>query len=129
MQFTAKACIAGVGFLLGSMLAASSGAARADDYGATAAGISGSRVGVGVGYNYSTQAAADAKALQECEERTNNCRIVGRFSDGGCGYITTAIRNGTCYGYGASVDEARSECQKRGCGACQPPVGSCTKAP
>jgi hypothetical protein len=98
------------------------------NYGATAAGISGDNVGVGYATNYPTQSAADAKALKECEARTNNCQVVGRFWNGGCGYITTATSNGTCYGYGATPDIALSECQSRGC-SCQTPIGGCTQAP
>ena len=98
------------------------------NYGATAAGISGDKVGVGYSTNYSTQSAADARALKECEARTNNCKVMGRFWNGGCGYITTASSDGTCYGYGATAAEALSECQSRGC-KCQTPIGGCTATP
>lgn len=98
------------------------------NYGATAAGINGDQVGVGYSTNYSTQSGADTKALQECEARTNNCQVVGRFWNGGCGYITTAKTNGTCYGYGSTPDIALKECQSRGC-TCQTPIGGCTAAP
>jgi hypothetical protein len=98
------------------------------NYGATAAGISGDKVGVGYSTNYSTQSAADARALKECEARSNNCKVMGRFWNGGCGYITTASSDGTCYGYGATAAEALSECQSRGC-KCQTPIGGCTATP
>jgi hypothetical protein len=116
-----------IGLFLGLTTIALSGAAYADDYGASAAGISGSKVGVGYSVNFSTQAAADAKAIQECEMQTSNCQIVGRFWNGGCGYITTAASDGTCYGYGDSPATATNECQSGGCGACQTPIGACTK--
>lgn len=97
-------------------------------YGATAAGITGNKVGVGYSVDYPTQADADTKALQECQARSNNCTVVGRFWNGGCGYITTAVSDGTCYGYGATPSIALNECQSRGC-PCQKPIGGCTKAP
>jgi hypothetical protein len=118
-----------IGLLLGLATIALSGVANAGDYGASAAGISGTKVGVGFSVNYPTQAAADAKAIQECEMQTNNCQIVGRFWNGGCGYITTAASGGTCYGLGDSPANATNECQSGGCGACQTPIGACTKAP
>jgi hypothetical protein len=102
--------------------------AATGNYGATAAGISGDQVGVGYSTNYPSQSEADAKALQECEARTNNCKVVGRFLNGGCGYITTAKSSGTCYGYGSTPDLALKECQSRGC-TCQTPIGGCTAAP
>jgi hypothetical protein len=119
------ACIA---LFLGLMAFALSGAARAEYFGATAAGISGSKVGVGYSTNYPTQAAADDKAIQECQARSNNCSVVYRFWNGACGYITTAVSNGTCYGYASTPSEALNECQSRGC-TCQTPVGGCTTAP
>jgi Domain of unknown function (DUF4189) len=117
-----------IGLLVSLTTFALADAAYAGYYGATAAGINGDHVGVGYSNNYPTQAAADAKAMQECEAQTSNCQIVGRFWNGGCGYITTAKTNGTCYGYGASPAEALSECQSRGC-SCQTPVGACTRTP
>ncbi|MGP0061160.1 MAG: DUF4189 domain-containing protein [Beijerinckiaceae bacterium] len=102
--------------------------ACADEYGAIAAGIIGNRVGVGYSTNYPTQFAADRKALQQCEARSSNCHVVSRFSNGGCGYVTTAISSGTCYGYGATPGIALDQCQSRGC-SCHEPVGGCTTAP
>ena len=95
-------------------------------YGAAAAGIEGSHVGVVYSTNYRSPGAADAKALQECSTRTQNCQIVTCFWNGGCGYITTASSRGTCYGYGPTPDIALSQCQARGC-ACNTPVGGCTQ--
>ncbi len=116
-----------IGLLVSLTTFALSDVANAGDYGATAAGIIGNKVGVGYAKNYPTQSAADTRALQECEARTSNCQVVGRFWNGGCGYITTAGSNGTCYGYGATPAEALNQCQSRGC-PCQKPVGGCTKA-
>ena len=102
-----------------------SDAARAGDYGATAAGINGNQVGVGYSTNYPSQDAADTKAMEECSTRTQNCQVVYRFWNGACGYITTAASNGTCYGFGSTPDIALSECQSRGC-SCSTPIGGCT---
>ncbi|HTV36219.1 MAG TPA: DUF4189 domain-containing protein [Xanthobacteraceae bacterium] len=104
------------------------GIAHAGNYGATAAGIDGGQVGVGYANNYPNQSEADAVAIRQCEERSSNCRVVGRFWNGGCGYITTAASRGTCYGYGRTPEIARSECEARGC-TCQTPVGGCSQAP
>jgi hypothetical protein len=98
------------------------------DFGALAAGISGGVVGVGSAYNYPSLGSAESMALQECSQRTANCKVVGTFSNGGCGYITTAV-TGTCWGSGESTAIALSECQSRGCGNCQAPIGGCTKRP
>jgi hypothetical protein len=116
-----------VGLLLVLTMLALPNGARADSYGASAAGISGDQVGVGAAEDYPTQAAADAEAMKECRARTSNCQIVGEFSNGGCGFITTAASDGTCYGYGASPIEAAKACESRGCGVCQNPIGGCTK--
>lgn len=119
MRLDCKAFVLGVAMLLPA------GLAHAGNYGASAAGINGDQVGVGYANNYPSQEEADAEALQQCEQRTANCRIVGRFWNGGCGYITTTASSGTCYGYGASAAIARQECEARGC-TCQTPIGGCT---
>jgi Domain of unknown function (DUF4189) len=116
------------GALAFTLLAAAHAQTVPGYYGATAVGISGNRVGVGYSTNFTTQAAADTKALQECAARTGNCQIAGRFWNGGCGYVTTAVSSGTCYGFGATATAALLQCQSRGC-TCQKPVGGCTKAP
>jgi hypothetical protein len=119
-----------IGLLFGLAALTLAGGARADYYGATAAGIDGSAVGVGYGLDYTTQAAADEAALTECSKRVRNCAISGRFWNGGCGYITAATteQQGTCWGAGKSPEIALQECQARGC-ACQTPVGGCTRRP
>jgi hypothetical protein len=118
MRIDCKALVLSLAMLLPA------GIAQAGNYGATAAGINGDEVGVGYANNYPTQSEADAIAIQQCEERSSNCRVVGRFWNGGCGYITTAT-TGTCYGYGSTPAIAKSECQSRGC-TCQTPIGGCT---
>jgi hypothetical protein len=116
--------------LFGLTTVALSNAARADGYyGALASGISGSTVGVGYASDYPSQPAADAEALRKCEQITSNCTVVGRFYNGGCGYIATTASSGTCWGSGSSPSEATNECQSRGCGPCKTPIGACTKAP
>jgi len=102
-----------------------SGAASAGEYGALAAGIDGGTVGVGYSTNYANQGAADARAVEECSQRSRNCSVVSRFWNGGCGYITTATGSGTCYGFGATPATALSQCEARGC-SCNAPVGGCT---
>lgn len=105
---------------------AASGGARADTYGAMAAGINGDQVGVGAAEDYPTQAAADARAMQECQSQSQNCKIVSQFSGGSCGYITTVAENGTCYGWGETPITAAAECESGGCGVCFNPIGGCT---
>ncbi len=114
-----------VAVTIGLMIFVFSGSAHAGNYGSLAAGISGDQVGVGYATNYSTQDGADTRALEECSARSKNCHVVSRFWNGGCGYITTATQNGTCYGYGSTPAIARSECESRGC-SCNPPIGGCT---
>lgn len=101
--------------------------ARADSFGSLAAGIDGGQVGVGAAEDFATPGEADVSALQSCSARVRNCGIVGRFSNGGCGYITTTPGRGTCYGYGATPEIASEECEARGCGPCQEPIGGCTR--
>ena len=116
-----------IGLLFGLATMALAGLAQAAEYGALAVGISGNEIGTGAGLNFPTQDAADATALRQCEKLTNNCRVVGQFSGGGCGYITVAIANGTCWGSGATAAKATTSCQSHGCGPCKPPIGGCVK--
>jgi len=118
-----------IGLVFGLAATPLSGAAFADDYGALAAGISGGHVGVAFTKERPNQGAADASALKECEKITNNCQVVGRFYNGGCGFIASTASGGTCWGSGESPAVAASECKSRGCGACQTPIGGCTNPP
>lgn len=98
-------------------------------YGATAAGISsrGDYVGVGFANDYGTQSAADARALAECGKQVSNCRVVRRFWNGGCGYVSHGSKSGgVCWGAAATQAEAVAECRKRGCN-CATPIGGCTR--
>ena len=101
--------------------------ARAAEYGALAVGVSGAQVGTGITLNYSTQAAADASAIKECEVRSHKCEVVGQFSNGGCGYVALAIARGTCWGAGTSAEAAVLQCQAKGCGECKAPIFGCLK--
>jgi Domain of unknown function (DUF4189) len=118
-----------IGVLLSLATIALSGVAHADGYGALAVGINGDQIGTGAALNFSTQASADANAIKDCETQTSNCKVVGQFAGGGCGYVAIAIAHGTCWGSGATSTEATSQCQAHGCGACKPPIGGCLKAP
>jgi hypothetical protein len=51
------------------------------------AGINGTYVGTGYGRR-TTQSDADAVAMQQCSANVRGCRVVSRFSGGGCGYVT-----------------------------------------
>jgi WD40 repeat protein len=118
-------------FIVGSIALLFGGLGHAQDYrenyGASAAGIDGRKVAVGSAINYPSQDAADAQAMEECSTRVRNCHVVGRFRNGGCGYISTTASGGTCYGYGPTPETAKSECESRGCGGCRTPIGGCTK--
>ena len=102
--------------------------ARSDDFGALAVGVSGTHLGTAVVLNYPNQSAADSSAIKECEARASNCRVVGRFSNGGCGYVALAGENAACWGSGATPVTAISECQSKGCGVCRAPIFGCLKS-
>ncbi len=72
------------------------------------------------------QNAADAEALSQCGD--SHCQIVGRFSEGGCAYITVGkSSDGHTVGYagGSTAARALANCQGHGFN-CQTPSGACT---
>jgi hypothetical protein len=104
--------------------------AWAQSYGATAIGMGGGRVGAGNAVDHPTQSRADDAAVRKCRETgAPGCRVVGRFWNGGCGWVTTGSKpGGVCWGKGPDSAVAMSECRSRGC-KCRTPIGGCTRAP
>ena len=72
----------------------------------------GSKVGVGLGQDYSTKADAEAGALQSCRKRVSGCKIVGSWNTG-CYYITTGNGGGVAWGSGRTAQDAYDACRSR----------------
>ncbi len=72
------------------------------------------------------QDEADAEALSQCGD--SHCKITGRFSEGGCGYVTAGKSSdgrSVGIGGGATAAAALAKCQGQGLN-CQTPAGACT---
>ena len=82
----------------------------------------------GYAANYPTEEAARNAALSKCEEgAAGNCRIVGTFHNGGCGYIAVGNSSrGVSWGAGATAAAAESECRQGGEYDCNRAIGGCT---
>ena len=88
------------------------------------------RVATGVVWNYPTQAEADKAAIERCKKAGGRgCKVVSTFYNGGCGYVSVGKKTrGVCWGTAATPEEARRQCQSRGCD-CDPAIGNCTNRP
>jgi len=101
-------------------------------WGALAAGTwqdasGGAHVAIGSAYNYETAAIARREARKECRRRGINCRVVGTFSNGACGYITVGqTSDGVAWYSGPSYSDVLRKCQRAGYG-CKEPIGGCTE--
>lgn len=84
-------------------------------------------VATGVAYNYDSDTGASNAAVSQCQSYGGqNCTVVGTFSNGGCGYVTTGTNaTGVRWGMGPTSDEALNQCQMGGY-TCRPPSGGCT---
>jgi len=88
-------------------------------------------VAIGSYYNAPSEADADVNAVNECNQAGGQgCSVVsGKFSNGGCGYITTGHRRGgVTYVTGSNSSEVYYRCASTGY-ECKPPIGGCTKRP
>ena len=68
--------------------------------------------------------------MSRCENAGGeNCRIVGSFDNGGCGYISVGHNDGGVrYGVGPTEEEAQASCEANGY-ECKPANGGCTSRP
>lgn len=75
----------------------------------------------------SSRLEADQQAIKQCEAVDGiNCKIVRRFSNGECGYISVGRQDsGVCWGAASTRAEAFDQCRQKGC-SCKSPIGSCT---
>ena len=128
------ALIAGTSIaLMGSVSQAFADCTPGNCYGAIAAATwndsSGSAyVASGIAWNYESENAASSAAISQCQSYGggNYCTIVGNFSNGGCGYVTTGSNaTGVRWGVGATAEEALNQCQMGGF-TCNQPSGGCT---
>lgn len=84
-------------------------------------------VASGIGWNYDSENAASNAAISQCQGYGGGsyCKIVGTFSNGGCGYVTTGSNaSGVRWGVGPTAADALSQCQMGGF-TCRQPVGGC----
>jgi Domain of unknown function (DUF4189) len=101
-------------------------------YGATATAIyeddDEEKVASGIAWNYSSQSEADQAALDNCSSRGGRgCKVVGRFSNGNCGYVATGSEGSrVCWGSAGTADDALDACHEHGCSSCRTPIGGCT---
>jgi hypothetical protein len=80
-------------------------------------------------WNYPDIVSAGNAAIEQCGNRGYNCKIVGTFSKGNCGFISVGnTRNGVSWGTSATPQEAMNQCAK-GIYNCRIPQGGCTAAP
>lgn len=64
----------------------------------------------GWAYNYSTEAAAENKALQECKSKGGNCTVVLSWEGVACGAYRTINGNvGTAYGWGIAATKEEAD--------------------
>lgn len=85
-------------------------------------------VASGIGWNYDSESGASAGAIAQCQGYGGGsyCKVVGTFSNGGCGYVTTGSNaTGVRWGIGGTAQEALNQCQMGGF-TCKQPVGGCT---
>lgn len=94
-----------------------------NDYNGTA------KVSVGAAINHASEGDAHWAARRQCEIGSEGtiCTVVGTFSHGGCGYITSGVRTGTGvrWATGATAAEAYNQCVSGGYN-CDWPIGGCT---
>jgi hypothetical protein len=84
-------------------------------------------VASGVAWNYSSPDLAANGAISQCQGYGGqNCTVVGTFSNGGCGYVTTGSNaSGVRWGVGPTAQDALNQCQAGGY-TCNQPAGGCT---
>lgn len=78
----------------------------------------------GSSYDYNNRGDARGRALDECGQRSNNCRVVLEFAGSGCAsYHTVDAEDGTTFGWGTAgtrheaQSRSQSECLARSDGA------------
>jgi hypothetical protein len=88
-----------------------------------------SRVATGAAWRYSTMEEASDAAMSGCKQRGGeDCRVLGTFKNGGCGYIATGDSDdGVGYGTGSSESDAINTCRSKGLN-CLSAAGGCTVA-
>lgn len=83
------------------------------------------RVAIGSAVNFASEAAAIARAMQECSSRGRNCTATS-FS-AGCGFITVgSTSNAVRCVTGTSVQDTLNKCRKGGY-SCKQPIGGCLR--
>jgi hypothetical protein len=85
-------------------------------------------VASGIGWNYDSANDASNAAIAQCQGYGGGsyCKVVGTFSNGGCGYVTTGTNaSGVRWGIGGTAQDALDQCQQGGF-TCKTPVGGCT---
>ncbi len=121
--------------ILGGAPRSSNRGSRQEYFGAAAAGLwrdsdGNAHVATGIAWNYPTMAEAESEAISRCENAGGeNCRVVGTFDNGGCGYISVGHDDdGVRYGMGPTEEAAQERCESGGY-TCKPPAGGCTSRP
>lgn len=105
-------------------------------YGALAAGDwrdsrGGAYNSVGSAVNYPSKQSAIQAALGECRSGGGrNCKVIGTFSFGACGYITSGKKSGRGVRWtsGSDQSEVYGRCTRGGY-SCDWPIGGCTGTP
>lgn len=88
------------------------------------------RAGVAVGsaVNLSSEWEAEDAALSQChtQSKGNSCSVVGTFSFGGCGYITSGVDGDSVKWFsGSDESSVYDRCVGQGY-SCDWPIGGCT---
>jgi hypothetical protein len=105
--------------------------------GATWKDGSGEHASDGTSWDYRSKSQAISAALSQCQQAGggSQCKIVGTFSNGGCGYISIGngdasfVQGRACYGSGNTAAAAENSCHTAGCMTCKPADGGCTQRP
>lgn len=72
-----------------------------------------SKVGIGLGRNYSSRAEAERGAVSTCQERVRSCQVVAAWNTG-CYYITVSDgADNVAWGSGPTAQRAYDECYRR----------------
>lgn len=85
---------------------------------------------IGSSINQESEEVARTRAIYQCELNSegNSCEVVGTFSHGECGYITTGRNNKGVISVADSDEyEAYDRCEAQGYD-CDWPIGGCTAA-